>query len=267
MEESRKNVLGIYVDAVDSGTATRRIIDAAHGCRPYAVSALAVHGVMTGALDSEHRHRLNHLDLIVPDGQPVRWALNLLHRAGLADRVYGPNLMLSTCERAAAEELPIFLFGGTASVLETLSRNLRQRFPGLKIAGSRPSRFRKLSLQERDELIEEIRESGARLTYVGIGCPRQEVWAYEFRESLSMPILAVGAAFNFHAGLLQQAPPLLQRYGLEWAYRLGKEPGRLWKRYLYLNPLYLTFLTAQVVGLGKFDPELTEPPGEHLLYG
>src|SRR5687767_2880451 len=117
------------------------------------VSALAVHGVMTGVLDPEHRYRLNHLDLVVPDGQPVRWALNALHGARLRDRVYGPVLMLSVCEQAARENLSVYLYGSRASVLDTLSRRLVQRFPGLTVAGMRASRFRPLTTAEKQEVV------------------------------------------------------------------------------------------------------------------
>jgi exopolysaccharide biosynthesis WecB/TagA/CpsF family protein len=175
--------------------------------------------------------------------------------------------MLRVCEDAARPGLKIFLFGGTADVLAKLNENLVARFPRLQIAGARPSKFRRLSADEKDELVREIRQSGAQITFVGIGCPRQEVWAYEFRDELSMPILAVGAAFNFHAGLLAQAPPLLQRCGLEWAYRLSREPRRLWRRYIYLNPLYVGLLCCQKLGLRRFDPEASTRPQEHILFG
>jgi N-acetylglucosaminyldiphosphoundecaprenol N-acetyl-beta-D-mannosaminyltransferase len=263
----KKCVLGVQVDAVDYEGAVARIIAAAHARQPYAVSALAVHGVMTGVLDRTHRYRLNHLDLVCPDGQPVRWALNLLHRARLPDRVYGPNLMLSVCERAAQENLPLFLFGGKQELLEALSANLQQRFPQLIIAGKKPSRFRKLSDDEARELAAEIRASGAAITLVGLGCPRQEVWAFEMREAVSMPLLAVGAAFNFHAGELPQAPRWLQDRGLEWLYRLVQEPRRLWQRYLLLNPLYLSLLTLQWVRLRELDPAEDAAPSERVQYG
>jgi len=230
------------------------------------VSALAVHGVMTGALDPAHRHRLNAFDLLVPDGQPVRWALNFLYRTGLADRVYGPNLMLHVCERAAQEGLPIFLFGGTAEMLQSLQANLRNRFPRLQFAGVRPSRFRRLAPAENEELRREIRSSGAAITFVGLGCPRQEIWVYEHREALSMPLLAVGAAFSFHAGHTSQAPSFLQSRGLEWFYRLASEPARLWRRYLLLNPLYLTMLFFQGIGWYQLA-ERTPRPHEELRYG
>ena len=267
IDRGRHSVLGVQVHAVDYDEATRRIISAAQERRPCGVSALAVHGVMTGVMDDEHRHRLNSLELIVPDGQPVRWALNLLHKTKLKDRVYGPNLMLETCRAAAKEEVPIFLFGGTEQLLQELSGKLLEKFPNLRIAGTLASKFRTVSPQEKQEIIDRIRESDAAITFVGLGCPRQEVWAYEFKDALQMPVLAVGAAFNFHAGQLAQAPPFLQRIGMEWFYRLTKEPFRLWKRYLLLNPYYLFLLACQYAGLKKFDPTDTKPPQGEILYG
>ncbi len=267
LDLGRHNLLGVGVNAVDYETAVSRIVDAARNRRPFGVSALAVHGVMTGVLDREHRHRLNQLELIVPDGQPVRWGLNLLHGTRLRDRVYGPDLMLRTCEAATQQGLPIYLFGSTESMLADLKQRLLARFPGLQIAGLEPSRFRTLTPAERNEIVERILQSGAAITFAGLGCPRQEVWAYEFKDRLRMPVLAVGAAFAFHAGQLSQAPPLMQRYGLEWFYRLTREPGRLWRRYLYLNPYFLWLLFLQKTGLRKFDLQDNCPPQKEMLYG
>jgi exopolysaccharide biosynthesis WecB/TagA/CpsF family protein len=250
----KKTLLGVGIDAVDYEAAVERIVTAAKERRPYTVSALAVHGVMTGVLERAHRHRLNRFDLVAPDGQPVRWALNLLHGTRLPDRVYGPTLMLCTCERAAQEGLPIFLFGGGRELLDLLAERLVDRFPDLRIAGTLPSRFRKVSEEEAAEIAANIRASGAQITFVGLGCPRQEVFAYEMREALSMPMLAVGAAFAFHAGKLPQAPAWLQDRGLEWAYRFLKEPARLWQRYVLLNPLYVSLVALQASRLYKLDP-------------
>lgn len=267
IDKGKGNVLGVRIDAVDYETAVARVIGAAKAKRPLAVSALAVHGVMTGVTDPVHRHRLNRFDMLVPDGQPVRWALNWLHRAGLTQRVYGPTLMLHVCERAAAEGLPIFLYGSEQAVLSALCDNLGRRYPELRVAGSMPSRFRQLTSTERDEVIAAIRGSGAAITFVGLGCPRQEVFAYELREALGMPLLAVGAAFPFHGGTLPQAPRYLQDHGLEWLYRLVSEPRRLWRRYLYLNPLYLSLLFCQLTRLRHFDPDEAVPPTEEMRFG
>ncbi len=267
IDRGKHSVLGVNVDVVDYEAAVTRVIDAAADGRPMATSALAAHGVMTGVLDRTHRYRLNHLDLVVPDGQPVRWALNLIHGASLKERVYGPRLMLEVCEKAAQEGLPVYLYGSRQSVLEALSENLRTRFPHLKIAGAKPSFFRRTTVEEKTAVVEAIRESGAAIVFIGLGCPRQEVWAYEYRDPLSMPALAVGAAFDFHAGLLAQAPPLMQRWGLEWLYRLVSEPVRLWKRYVLLNPLYVALLILQATRLARFDPGDAEAPDDEMRYG
>lgn len=267
IDKGKYNLLGISIDAVDYEAAVTKIIQAAHEHRSFTVSALAVHGVMTGVLDQSHGYRLNHFDLVVPDGQPVRWALNLLHKTHLADRVYGPTLTLKVCERAAREGLPIYLYGSKSSVLAALSQNLCGKFPGLQIVGVQPSKFRQISAEEKAIIIQNIRTSGAALVLVGLGCPRQEVWAYEYRDYLSMPMLAVGAAFDFHAGTLSQAPSGLQRFGLEWFYRFLREPRRLWKRYLFLNPHYLFLVAQQALYIKAFPLLDTDPPKKEISYG
>lgn len=251
IDKGKHNIIGILIDAVDYSAAVDRIVRAARGRRPMTVSALAVHGLMTGVLDSEHKYRLNRFDLLVPDGQPVRWALNLLHGTQLRDRVYGPNLMLAACARAAEEGLGVFLYGSTQEVLLGLRTHLENRFHGLRITGMEPSKFRRLSTEERNDLISRVRSSGADTIFVGLGCPRQEIWAYELREDLSMPILAVGAAFPFLAGKIPQAPKWMQDRGLEWLFRLFVEP-RLWRRYVFLNPTYALLVAFQFLGLSRF---------------
>jgi N-acetylglucosaminyldiphosphoundecaprenol N-acetyl-beta-D-mannosaminyltransferase len=266
IDQGKKNVIGILVDAIDYEGALTRIGAAAQARQALAVSALAVHGVMTGYSDPEHRARLNQLDMIVPDGQPVRWALNLIHRAGLPDRVYGPSLMLKVCELAEREQFGIYLYGCTADVLARLAGSLQQRFPQLRILGAEPSKFRQLNQAEKAGVIGRIRSSGAQITFVGLGCPRQEVWAFEYRDALAMPVLAVGAAFDFHAGLKPQAPRWMQDRGLEWLFRLKSEPQRLWRRYLLLNPWYAGLVAAQVLGLRQF-PLSAQQPAKELSYG
>jgi N-acetylglucosaminyldiphosphoundecaprenol N-acetyl-beta-D-mannosaminyltransferase len=266
IDQGKHNVIGVLVDAVDYEAAVERIIAAAKRKQRMSVSALAVHGVMTGVLDDTHRYRLNRLDLVLPDGQPIRWALNALHHTGLTDRVYGPNLTLMLCARAAAESLPIYLYGSQPRVLSALVHNLCKRFPGLQIAGSQASRFRPLTPEEKLEVAQTIADSGARLTFVGLGCPRQEVWVYEYHDVLSMPLIAVGAAFGFHAGTIPQAPEYLQRFGLEWLFRLSCEPRRLWHRYLLLNPYYSMLVFLQASGLRRFD-SCASPPTSELRFG
>lgn len=253
------NTLGVLVDAVDYEAATERIVAAGRQRQPLAASALAVHGVMTGVRDREHARRLNSFDLVTPDGQPVRWALNLLHKTGLKDRVYGPTLMMRVLERYAEEGLPVYLYGSTEETLGRLVASLTSTLPALKVAGTEPSKFRAANPGEDVEIARRIRDSGARLVLVGLGCPRQEVFAFAMRPLLDIPLLAVGAAFDYHAGLLPKPPAWMQRYALEWVWRLALEPRRLWRRYLLLNPEFLVRLFAQKLGLWRVVP----PPGTH----
>jgi len=261
----KKNILGIMINAIDYEATLDFIFQAAHDRRNAIVSALAVHGVMTGVLDSEHKFRLNHFDVLVPDGQPVRWVLNWLHSTGLSDRVRGPSLTRRLCLRAAVEGVPIYLYGSTAEVLSQMRQRLEIDYPGIIIAGAEPSKFRRLTPDEKIELVDKIHASGAGITLVGLGCPRQETFAYEFQGILSMPILTVGAAFPFLAGLIQEAPEWMGRMGLEWMFRLASEPQRLWKRYLYLNPTYLFLVALQASGISRFPTEGKLPATECLF--
>jgi exopolysaccharide biosynthesis WecB/TagA/CpsF family protein len=254
IDQGKHNVLGVQVNAIDYAAAVDKILAAAREQRPLAVTALAVHGVMTGVQDKAHGARLNAFDLVTPDGQPVRWALNSLYHAQLADRVYGPDLTLKVLEACAEEGLPVYLYGSTEATLERLSGKLLDRLPALKIAGREPSKFRPATPGEPEEIAARIEASGARVVLVGLGCPRQEVFVYAMRDLINAPLLAVGAAFDYHAGQLRKPPPWMQKRGLEWLWRLGLEPGRLWKRYLLLNPAYLARLGAQKTRLWRATP-------------
>jgi N-acetylglucosaminyldiphosphoundecaprenol N-acetyl-beta-D-mannosaminyltransferase len=263
INKGKYSVLGINVHAVDYEYAVAKITEAAAARRGFTVSALAVHGVMTGALDYMHSRRLNGFDLVVPDGQPVRWALSWLYGQKLNDRVYGPNLTLKVLDRCTESGLSIYLYGSKDEVLDNLVKNLEARFPGIKIVGAEPSKFRRLSKDERSELVSRVRATGAHVLILGLGCPRQEVWAYEYRDLLGIPILAVGAAFDFFAGNLPQAPKVMQDRGLEWLFRLIQEPKRLWYRYTVLNPLYLWSIFQQRSGLKNFSPQM--PDGSETI--
>ncbi|MGY6024257.1 WecB/TagA/CpsF family glycosyltransferase [Streptomyces spinosirectus] len=237
-----------YDEAVDT------VLAAARQRRPFAVTALAVHGVMTGVLDREHGARLNSFDLVTPDGQPVRWALNVLHGAALTDPVCGPNLALDLLGAAADEGISVYLYGSTEQTLDRLVLNLQNQLPMLKIAGREASKFRTARPGEGEEIAARIRASGARIVLVGLGCPRQEVFVHAMRPLLPMPLLAVGAAFDFHAGNLRRPPVWMRKRGLEWLWRLALEPRRLWRRYLLLNPHYLLLLAAQWARLRPVPP-------------
>jgi N-acetylglucosaminyldiphosphoundecaprenol N-acetyl-beta-D-mannosaminyltransferase len=266
IERGKRNVLGVLVDECDYEAAVALIVAAAQRRRPFGVTALAVHGVMTGVDDPEQRHRLNSLELVTADGQPVRWALNLLYGSRLRDRVYGPRLTLEVCAAASEHRLPVYFYGSRSETLDRLVPRLLGHLPMLQVAGAEPSSFGRTTVAGKQEIIDRIRRSGARITFVGLGCPRQEVFTYEFRDALSMPVLAVGAAFDFHAGVVKEAGPTIQRLGLEWLYRVIQEPRRLAGRYARTNPRFLFRLAAQYLRLWQPNPSATIAPRTEELF-
>jgi len=255
-----RNILGVRVHPTSYALAVREIVRAAKAKESFCVSALAVHGVMTGALDPQHRGRLNQFNLVTPDGQPVRWALNWLYDTDLSDRVYGPFLTRNLCARAAEEGLTVFFYGSDPATLSALTAALLQKHPTLKIAGTRPSRFRRATEDEWMEDVAAIRASNPDLIFCGLGCPRQEIWVHEMRAFQAAPLIAVGAAFPFLAGRLPMAPAWMQRLGLEWLYRLSREPRRLFRRYAVYNPLFVVGVLAQGLGLREFPTETSPGP-------
>ena len=215
---------------------------------PAYVTAAAVNLVMSAQEDPVARAAVLGATLAVPDGQPLVWALRALGHSE-ATRVYGPDLMALACARAADTGTPMFLYGGrTPDALRLLERRLLARFPGLQIAGGHSPPFRELSVEEQQAVIAEINSSGAEVVWVGTGQPKQEKWMLSMRPHLSAPLLVgVGAAFDFHAGLVAQAPRWMQRAGLEWSYRLAREPRRLWPRYARYNPRFIAGFARQYV--------------------
>jgi N-acetylglucosaminyldiphosphoundecaprenol N-acetyl-beta-D-mannosaminyltransferase len=250
----RYNVLGVGISGVEPAAAVERVLQSARARAPFSASALAVHAVMEAQEDPQYRARLNTLDLAAPDGQPVRWALNGLHHTGLRQRVYGPFLMRSLCAAAAREDLPIFLFGTTGITLGRLTANLTASHPGLYVAGTRPSRFRRITPQEAVDDAQAITDSGARIVFCGLGCPRQEAWVHAMRPLIKAPVIGVGAAFALWASERPMAPAWMQVNGLEWLYRLCQEPERLAGRYLVQGPGY--FLRVALQALGRKQPSI-----------
>jgi N-acetylglucosaminyldiphosphoundecaprenol N-acetyl-beta-D-mannosaminyltransferase len=204
------------------------------------ICVAATHTVMACQEDPELRRAVDGASLVVPDGQPLVWALNLLG-ARLAHRVYGPDLMDAACARAARTGTRFYLYGGrNPGALAQLARNLRLRHPGLRIVGGHVPPFRELTPEEEQAVVRDIHGSRADVVWVGIGVPKQEKWMARMHPRLGAPVLVgVGAAFDFHAGLVPQAPAWMQRSGLEWLFRLAHEPRRLWRRYLRYNPRFV----------------------------
>jgi N-acetylglucosaminyldiphosphoundecaprenol N-acetyl-beta-D-mannosaminyltransferase len=215
-------------------------------CQQGYVCVAATHTVVACQDDPDLRDAVLGSSLTVPDGQPLVWAMNALGH-DLSQRVYGPELMDRYCERSALTGARMFLYGGrNQGALVQLALNLRQRYPGLKIVGGYSPPYRDLSEEEEDAVIAEINRSRADVVWVGIGVPKQEKWMAAMRDRLDAAVLVgVGAAFDFHAGLVPQAPAWMQSAGLEWAYRLAHEPRRLWKRYANYNPRFVAGFARQ----------------------
>lgn len=265
IDKGKRSVLGTLVDVVDYESALVRILEAAKASEPLAAGFMSVHAVVTAHFDPGYRARLNRFELVCPDGQPVRWGLNWLHGAGLKDRVSGPDLSFQLYGAAEREGLSIYFYGTRPETLDLLGQRLHREYPKLKIAGAEPGLYREVSETERREIVDRIRASGADILYCGLGCPKQEIFAYENRSELRMPILCIGAALDFHAGVKSRAPEWMSSRGLEWVHRLASEPRRLAGRYLKMNPIYLSLLTLQKFGVKRFPAELPEPePGTYI---
>ena len=242
-----REVLGIplamttYDGAMDvmDGMVARR--DAGYVC------AVAVHAVTVAQRDDEMRTALLGSSLTVPDGMPLVWAVNLLGES-LPHRVYGPELMRRYTRRCAEKGHRVWLYGGRdQGSLAQLALNLRRDNPGIRIVGGFSPPFRELTDAEEDEVAARINADKPDVVWVGTGVPRQEKWMARMRGRLEVPVMsAVGAAFDFHAGRISQAPPWMQDRGLEWTYRIAQEPRRLLPRYLYYNPAFLAAFSRQL---------------------
>jgi N-acetylglucosaminyldiphosphoundecaprenol N-acetyl-beta-D-mannosaminyltransferase len=242
--ESRR-ILRTRVDATSYRQATDQILRWAAAGQPRYVCVATVNNLIEGCDDPGYNHTMEAADLVTPDGMPLVWGLRLL---GVPDasRVYGPDLTLWVCQEAARRGIPVGFYGGTDDVLDDLAATLTGRFPGLRVAYRWSPPFRPLSAEEEARVTGELRRSGARVLFVGLGTPKQERWMADHRD-LPMVLVGVGAAFDFLSGRKRQAPRAVQGLGLEWLYRLAHEPRRLWRRYLYRNPRFVALFAAQLL--------------------
>ena len=225
--------------------AAKNIVHWSYIKRNHRIHAANVHMVMEGVDDPTFLEVTNTADLVTPDGMPLVWALRLLGEP-TAERVYGPTLTLHVCKAAADAGIPIGLYGGTPESLKAFRAFLHHQYPGIRVACSIAPPFRPPTPEEDEADVQTIMDSGARILFVGIGCPKQEWWMYHHRERLPLVMLGVGAAFDFHSGRVRQAPAAMQRLGLEWLFRLIMEPGRLWKRYARQNPRFVWLFAQQL---------------------
>ena len=248
----RANILGVEISAINMQIALDTIRGWIDGSQQHYVCVTPVHALMDFRREPELVRIVNESGLTTPDGMPLVWVLKLLGFSRV-ERVYGPDLMLEVCRISQDAGYRHYFYGGAEGVPEKLSKNLCSKFPDLEIAGTYSPPFRPLTAEEDRKILENINKSEPDIIWVGLGAPKQERWMAEHIDKLNAPVLiGVGAAFDFHAGLKQQAPGWIQRCGLEWLFRLITEPKRLWKRYAFNNPLFLILLFAQVLGIKDY---------------
>jgi len=238
-------VLGMRVDATSYRETAEAIADLVSAGDGGAVCVATVHMVMEAFDDPRFQQIVNAADRVTPDGVPLVWALRWLG-VEKAERVYGPSLLPIVSDLARERGLSVGFYGGSADVLDELVRRIWRRFPGLNVSFAWAPPHRALDPEEDRKVIDGIEASGTDILFVGLGCPKQERWIAEHRASLSCVMVGVGAAFDFHTGHKAQAPGWMQVAGLEWLFRLGCEPRRLWRRYLYHNPRFLFHFVRQL---------------------
>ena len=231
-------VIGTFIDALSWNESIERIIEWGKQRQSKCVCLCNVHSSVTATNDENLATALSHSDMVLPDGAPVAW---VLRRKGYRDqtRIAGPDLMERLCKALKNTDTGVYLFGASEETLVKLKDALTQKHPGLKILGALSPKYGDWSKAEEKKYIEKINQSGAGIIFVGLGCPKQEIWMANNRENIQGVMLGVGAAFDFHAGMIKRAPMIIQKAGFEWLHRLLSEPGRLWKRYLVTNSIFL----------------------------
>lgn len=239
MSIAKYPLFGIFYSITNYEEASKLIIQKASQNSSFGISALAVHGLITSYQNPTLMSQVNKIHLVVPDGQPIRWALNSFYNVKLKDRVCGPKLTLRVLEQANILKLKVYLFGSTQATCDRFVKFIAFNFPQIQLVGVHVDRFRDATSAEDLDDIDKINNSGAHIVLVGRGCPRQEVWVANHLGKINAAMLAVGAAFDFYAGTVKQAPDWMQDSGLEWLFRLIQEPRRLWKRYLFTNSKFI----------------------------
>ena len=248
----RVNVLGVGLSAINLDSALAAVSEALEKKNKGYVCVTGVHGVMEAQKDESLRSILNRAFLNTPDGMPMVWAGRLRGFRDM-DRVYGPDLMNLICGWSRQKNYTHFFYGGADGVARELKRRLEEKFPGLKIVGTYTPPFRALNATEEAELIRAVGELKPDIIWVGLSTPKQEKFMAQYWQKLDATLMfGVGAAFDFHAGRVRQAPRWMQRSGLEWLFRLCCEPKRLWKRYLKNNPVFAWKIFCQFAGLKKY---------------
>lgn len=256
---AKRDLFGVGVTACETDAAVDVIIAAAKIRQPSIVSCFSVHSLVSASDDPVLNRKANSFEMVTPDGQPIRWALNLLHKTGLAERVTGRAVVEGVCAAAVEGNVSIYLYGSQPHVLEGLQAELLRRYPGLQIAGAESPPFRQLTAEEDIAVIDRINNSGAGVVLIGLGCPKQDIFAFAHRPQIRAVQVCVGAVFDFFSGNKSIAPAWMQRLGMEWVWRLACEPRRLFWRYATTNSAYCWKLLRSYLGLQAGGRSAADP--------
>lgn len=250
----RVEILGVPISAIDAPTAVDTVGQwikdrRAATAKSRYVCACDVFNVTRAQSDARHMRALKGADMVVADGTPLVWVSRLRGERRMR-RVPGPDLLAALCERSAREGWSHYFYGGAEGVAGTLAQRLAERYPGLNVAGTACPPFRPMSGEEVGRDIDRINASDADIVWIGLGCPKQEIWMMENHDRLQGRIvIGVGAAFDFHSGRIGRAPVWMREHGLEWLHRLMSEPRRLWRRYLVFAPTFVALSLAETASL------------------
>lgn len=242
------SIIGVRIDAASYSDATKFVLNSAKMHESRYICIANVHMLMEAYDSEEYKKIINSADLVTPDGMPLVWMMRLKGHPN-QQRVYGPTLMLHVLETATRENIPVGFYGSTPKVLQSLVERMQYKFPNLKVTYSVSPPFSEINQENDLETIKQINASSVRILFVGLGCPKQEIWMAEHHGKVNAVMLGVGAAFDFHAGVKPQAPLWMQKNGLEWFYRLITEPRRLWRRYFYHNPRFAFLAIMDLLGV------------------
>jgi len=222
------------------------IIDWAKKDQSKMICVANVHMLIEAWQNSNFASTLKSADLATPDGMPLVWMLKLLG-CKQAERVAGMDIFQSVCRQAELEQISVFLLGSLPEILDKMSQRLKIEFPNLKIAGTESPPFRPLSDVADMDMVQTINASGAKILFVALGYPKQELWMAQHRDKIQAVMIGVGGVFPVYAGVLRETPRFMQKHGLEWLFRFSQEPKRLWKRYATTIPIFIWLMLKQIV--------------------
>jgi N-acetylglucosaminyldiphosphoundecaprenol N-acetyl-beta-D-mannosaminyltransferase len=255
---AKRELFGVGVTACEADAAVAAIVAAAKFRHPSIASCFSVHSLVSASDDPVLNRKANSFEMVTADGQPIRWALNLLHKTRLAERVTGRAVVEGVCAAAVKENVSIYLYGSLPHVLEGLQTALLRRYPGLQIAGAESPPFRELTPEEDAAVIDRINRSGAGVVLIGLGCPKQDIFAFAHRPQIRAVQVCVGAVFDFFSGNKSIAPAWMQRLGMEWIWRLAGEPRRLFWRYATTNTAYCWKLLGSYLGFPQISRSVVD---------